>query len=770
MTGVLPGQPVTISATGLLVSATTDGPFVLARNVPAGTAYTISASSGAPNQRCLVTSGSRGILNANVTSILVDCGFRQPWSLNGDPLAAALSEDGSRLFIAGTSTYVTTVTDLQFRLDNDTGRALAGSLTQSVFLGPSARPDGSGGAYLTEQVPPVEFFDPDSNYTVRRIDANGNPTSFRANGLRTRANARVGDRLFLAGTFPVSGTSPPAGLVAVDATTGARLSWSTDMRGEGVDLVATSNTLFVQRRLTDASGSGGFTLAAVDVASGATREWAPRFTGFSGIPISTDPMKMALSGRTLIVTGNFLAVDGVRRTSVAAFDTETLQLRAWPANPLTTDSTAQTEVAATSDRVFLNHGIDPPDGVARSVYAVSTETGELLAWAPPVLQTGIGGRPLYGMVVQGDRLLLHGDFAHVNGQPRRGLAALAVTDGRLLAFAGDSQLDRGPGGLFVSGANIWVWGGARGGGVPAAGIMALDTRTGAPAGISVPVRWSASATAGARLLRVGTTLILTGSFDEVGGQPRRNLAAIDAATGAVLPWNPDPDGVSMTVKRQGDRLYFVGDFTLWNGQPRPGVARVDARTLETDGFGTATGFIPQRFDRLAEAGERLYVGRGATFLAVDAATGTREFWLTALDSAGDFTNTVDLEVRGEFVYAAGQNYRIPGVTFNRNTVRLSTATGAPAAWLEVSSTPGIIEGLFRVDDTLLVASCSVSPLSVRTCNLGAETSSGSASSFSLLFSDVLPVADVLADASSWYLIGTFGASAAQPSGVRFLAR
>jgi hypothetical protein len=769
VTGVLAGQTVTISGATRLTTATADGAFELGRDIPSGTQYTVTAGSPAANQRCLVTDGARGTITGNVSSIRVDCSYRQPWSLIGVPKASALSEDGSQLIVAGALRYATPLQDLQFRLDTDTGRARGGSLTQAVFLNDTARPDGAGGAYLTQQLAaPIEFFDPDTNYAIRRLDANGNPTSFRADGLRARANARVGERLFLAGSFTVAGSSAPTGLMAVDATTGARVTWSTDMRGEGIDLLARGNTLFVQRRLVDPSGGVGFTLAAVDAATGVTRDWAPRFTGSGGFPISVDPMKMVISGRTLVVTGNFVAVDGLRRANVAAFDTETLLLRAWPANPVTTDFSSQPAVAATADRVFLTSGIEPPDGISRWVYAVSTDTGELLPWNSPVLSTAGSSLVLYGLVIQGDQLLLHGEFQAVNDQARRGLAAVAISDGRLLPFAADAQLDRGPGGLFVSGSQIWVWGGARGGGVGAQELTGFDTRSGMPTVFSVDVRGTAESPV-SQLLRVGSTLIVAGSFSEVAGVPRRNLAAIDARTGAVLDWNPNLDGGLRSMVRQGNRIYFLGDFTRWDGQPRPGVARVDASSLLADDFGSAAGFLVGRGDSLAESGGRLYIALGNQFAAVDAATGTREFWRTALATV-DFSFTAGIAVRDGFVHAAGSNYLIPGVAEIRNTVKLDAATGAPQAWLAVNDTRGTVQKLFQIDNTILVSACRISPLSVRTCDLGADSVVSGVSSYSLLFSDVLPVADVQADANTWYLVGEFGMTATQPSGLRFVTR
>ena len=51
----------------------------------------------------------------------------------------------------------------------------------------------------------------------------------------------------------------------------------------------------------------------------------------------------------------------------------------------------------------------------------------------------------------------------------------------------------------------------------------------------------------------GTTVYLGGSFESVGGEPRGNLAAVDATSGALLEWNPGTTGGGV------GRLFVLGD-------------------------------------------------------------------------------------------------------------------------------------------------------------------------------------------------------------------
>jgi hypothetical protein len=61
------------------------------------------------------------------------------------------------------------------------------------------------------------------------------------------------------------------------------------------------------------------------------------------------------------------------------------------------------------------------------------------------------------------------------------------------------------------------------------------------------------------LERVGSTIYLGGDFQSIGGQPRDHLAAVDAASAAVTPWNP---GATVTVSAlaASDGILYAGGY------------------------------------------------------------------------------------------------------------------------------------------------------------------------------------------------------------------
>jgi hypothetical protein len=97
------------------------------------------------------------------------------------------------------------------------------------------------------------------------------------------------------------------------------------------------------------------------------------------------------------------------------------------------------------------------------------------------------------------------------------------------------------------------------------------------------------------LLVNGDTLYAGGSFWNVGGQQRNMLAALDANTGEVLPFDAHATGVYLdympppavwALAIAGGTLFLAGNFTEVGGAPRAAVAAVDATT------GTATAWAP----------------------------------------------------------------------------------------------------------------------------------------------------------------------------------
>lgn len=77
---------------------------------------------------------------------------------------------------------------------------------------------------------------------------------------------------------------------------------------------------------------------------------------------------------------------------------------------------------------------------------------------------------------------------------------------------------------------------------------------------------------------VGGSFTAVGKFTGVGDPPvtRKYLAAFDGATGALKPWNPNPNGPVTSIAASGGTVYVSGGFTDINGTPRSHLAALDA--------------------------------------------------------------------------------------------------------------------------------------------------------------------------------------------------
>lgn len=82
------------------------------------------------------------------------------------------------------------------------------------------------------------------------------------------------------------------------------------------------------------------------------------------------------------------------------------------------------------------------------------------------------------------------------------------------------------------------------------------------------------------MARIGATFYLGGEFSQVGGQARAGLAALDTQTGRVLAWNPNlpPSGRAPRVRSMtasATTVYVTDEFAEIGGLKRVMLAAVD---------------------------------------------------------------------------------------------------------------------------------------------------------------------------------------------------
>jgi hypothetical protein len=227
---------------------------------------------------------------------------------------------------------------------------------------------------------------------------------------------------------------------------------------------------------------------------------------------------------------------------------------------------------------------------------------------------------------------LGGLFTRCDKAARRNLAAvdmstLRVTDWQPVATGEVLS-------LISDGSSLFV-------GETGRGLAAYDVASGALLPFDVHMNQGNAEIPGVWAMTLsGGTLRLGGAFTNLGAVTRSNVAAVDAVSGAVLPWAPEANSVVRGLVETPSGVFLDGHFSFVGGQPRAFVAQVDPVS------GAPTPWQPPAFSgayrangvyqypdvySLAVDGSRLYVGGQfagprANAVCLDVATGAVQAW------------------------------------------------------------------------------------------------------------------------------------------------
>lgn len=183
----------------------------------------------------------------------------------------------------------------------------------------------------------------------------------------------------------------------------------------------------------------------------------------------------------------------------------------------------------------------------------------------------------------------------------------------------------------------------------------------------------------------GSTVYVGGQFTTVGGQPRVNLAALDATTGAPTSWNPGANGIVKALAISGGVVFASGFFTTAGGQPRSALAAIDAGTGLATAWDAGADTPPGSFiEAMCIDGGNLYVcgdfttigGQArATLAALDVTTAAATSW----DPNPMNGPVTAMRISGSTMYVGGKFNTIGGQV-RYNLAALDLATGLATAW------------------------------------------------------------------------------------------
>ncbi|MFT3877001.1 MAG: LamG domain-containing protein [Propioniciclava sp.] len=193
----------------------------------------------------------------------------------------------------------------------------------------------------------------------------------------------------------------------------------------------------------------------------------------------------------------------------------------------------------------------------------------------------------------------------------------------------------------------------------------------------------------------GSVIYVTGIFTQVNGQARYRAAALDAATGNLLPWQPIMNARVYSAKRHGNVVYLAGDFTTVNGVARTKVAAVDAVTGALLPFNAEVlGGYGARGVVVSPDGAKVVIGgdftsvNGSTnpgrgLAALDASSGASLPWAAnaVVRNADKNAGMYSLSSDGDSVYATAWDFYGTDEDGLEGSVRMSWNDGS-IVWLE----------------------------------------------------------------------------------------
>jgi outer membrane protein assembly factor BamB len=427
--------------------------------------------------------------------------------------------------------------------------------------------------------------------------------------------------------------NPRCHICAIDAATGTQTVAAPDADDTVTTLAAADGVVYAAGAFTHLGGVSHPHLGAFRTSDGSVTAWAPG----PASQVNT----LAAAGGVVYVGGDFEVFAGRSRRHVAAIDAAGT-LTSW--NPsvgvyVSSRSGTVDTIAVAGGTVYVGGRFTLAHVQPRAHLAAISPSGDLAAFSADT------DAQAYALAVAGGAVYAAGTFTTVRDQIRNGVAALDATSGAVTAWnpnvtsqqqAAQGEVDAvaiGAGRVYLGGSFTTVNLAARN------RLAAVDTATGALiTGFDPGVTGSGTIRVQGMALQANT-LCIAGAFTTVGSQARKNLASVDATTGAVTAFNPNADGSVSVVLSAGGAIYVAGGFANVGGQARARLAALDPTT------GAATAWNPAHgadVYALASGGGTLYVGGLFTTIAgllraygaaFDLSNGALAAWNPAADNS-----------------------------------------------------------------------------------------------------------------------------------------
>jgi len=320
--------------------------------------------------------------------------------------------------------------------------------------------------------------------------------------------------------------------------------------------------------------------------------------------------------------------------------------------------------------------------------AVSATSGKLTAYEQVANVNG----QVHAAVPDGQGgWYIGGAFRHVQGVSRYNLAHILANNALDMDWnpnaGSDSTKDGAIYALVIANGRLYVGGAfAQAGGRSRSSLAAVDLKTGRVTPWQSTVHnvnqfTPADQPGTVRKMEIrGNTLYLAGEFNQIAGQTRYNLAAIDLITALPTPWDPEVSGPVHAFVLGADRMYVGGRFRQVGPEDRNYLACVELGSARPTSW---TPYVGGEVFALALYNNTVYAGIAGEWIgpartclvAIDAATGVVSPENVTVE--GDYVKT--LAVAQNTLYLGGRFYQVAGKARN-NVAALELVARQPTAW------------------------------------------------------------------------------------------
>ncbi|MES2389248.1 MAG: T9SS type A sorting domain-containing protein [Bacteroidota bacterium] len=396
---------------------------------------------------------------------------------------------------------------------------------------------------------------------------------------------------YIGGSFTQIGNSSKSYFARLKPDLSLDSSFAPQVRVPIVKMVQSGSRIFI----VDSTGHIG----AVKVTTGFATNWNPVLAGGKAITLTS-------AGSVIYIGGTFTSVNGQSRSCVAAVDTISGEPFSW--NPLIKSTlwpyTLRINcIVSRKGKVYIGGVFDEAGTLTRyNLASFDSVSGSLQIWNPAA-RMGAEPKGVSNVMSEGkNSMYLAGELTtnsstynytiavdFVSGikndwQPDFGYSSGHAED--ILEYEDKVYILRSFSDMTPPGYCQY--------------ILTTDTLVGYEVG------WRGDFNGRVRSINIGAGKMFACGDFTIAQQPTRyGLAAFDANTGALKPWNPRTNGYVDKILLDNGKLYIGGYFTVAANEYRNSVACIDTSTGYATDFRTA---YDMPVTDMCITGDKLFIG------------------------------------------------------------------------------------------------------------------------------------------------------------------